>query len=300
MSAVPIAECVFLLFLGGHVAHSLAANAGGKPKAGGPSAFTAFVMLVEPFAVVCLSGLRRQKPPLTVVAFLQTGLFILGCYFGYRCGVFSRELVSPFYIALGLVVGHLVFGVSLLLTHQCLRDAAIHFLDVGAIWRYAADTPRVLLQFTAVGVAEEIIYRVGAQPVLIRWMGDPLAGILAVAVVFAMVHEHFFRNPAGQSLEFLGFAILLGALYYWTGSLILVIVIHAVRNIEIAFLEHVVRVDELGGEKENAREADFLGGDALLVLLVLPVREITVACLEYCRDRLAAGQPPIHRRAEGV
>ena len=51
-----------------------------------------------------------------------------------------------------------------------------------------------------------------------------------------------------QSAEFVGFAVLLGALYYLTQSLSLVVVVHTLRNLEIVYLEYLIKVDELGDE----------------------------------------------------
>jgi membrane protease YdiL (CAAX protease family) len=75
-----------------------------------------------------------------------------------------------------------------------------------------------------------------------------------VAFLFAVVHEHFFKNTLVVSFEFFGFALLLGGLYYWTESLILVILIHVVRDFEITFLEFVIKVHEYGDEERASRE----------------------------------------------
>ena len=71
-----------------------------------------------------------------------------------------------------------------------------------------------------------------------------------------MVHAHFFRNSLTQSVEFVMFALLLGVLYWLTGSLIFVIAIHAIRNIEIAYLEFLGKLEELGDEGEALREIE--------------------------------------------
>ena len=113
-------------------------------------------------------GRTPQHLSLTVLM-MQAPLFLLACYFGAQYGVFSRDLVSPFYIGMGLLGGHLVFGVSLLITHRDLHDAAGHFLDLGSLWRFFVETPGLLLRFAAVSITEEMIYRVAAQTLLIAW-----------------------------------------------------------------------------------------------------------------------------------
>ena len=198
---------------------------------------------------------------------LLTGLFILAAIFAHQSGQLSRALVSPIWIALGLAAGHLVFGLSLLMTHRSTGDVSSHFFDFGSVWRFVVDHPSVLARFVYVGVSEEIIWRAAGQPLAIRAFSDTLgsaansgvataAGIVVIALAFSAVHEHFLRNTLLVSLEFLLFALLTGALFQLTGSLIFVIIVHALRDIEIAYLEYIIRVHELGNEALAADEVE--------------------------------------------
>lgn len=203
-----------------------------------------------------LSGARKY-----LLLAVQLLLFGLGVYFAAQFGAFDRRLLSPIYIALGILGGHLIFGVSLLITHRSVEDAWSHFFDVRAPWKFLVDHPYVLSRFVYVGVSEEIIWRAAAQPVAIQLFAQPLAAgpaataaITLVAFLFAIVHEHFFKNTWFVSFEFFGFAILLGVLYYWTESLIFVILIHIVRDFEITYLEYVIKVHEYGDEQRASRE----------------------------------------------
>lgn len=227
---------VFLVFLALHIAHAVASGWGVAPVG---------------------------RPRLTLLAVVsQAPIFVLACYFSVQQGVISRQLVSPIYIGAGLLGGHLIFGLSLLVTHRSLRDTASHFFDVSAIWNYAMDGPIIVSRYLSVAVAEELIWRVTAQTLIIGLVGSTWLGVGLVALAFSLVHRHFFRNPLLVSFEFLCFALLLGALYLYTGSLILVIVIHAVRDIEIAYLEYVIKLDELGDPQQAARamEQAYLSG----------------------------------------
>lgn len=171
---------------------------------------------------------------------LQAPLFLSAGVLSVQAGVLNRDLVFLPMILLALVAGHVCFGVSLLVTNPNPRDAFDHCLHVRPIARYLADDPMTLFRVFGVSFTEEIIYRVVAQPMLAAALGNTVAGILLAAAAFCVVHQHFFRNPWPQSLEFAAFAVLLGALYWWTGSLVLVVLIHAVRNWEIAYLEYVL------------------------------------------------------------
>jgi membrane protease YdiL (CAAX protease family) len=197
----------------------------------------------------------------------QSVIFILAAVLAYRGGVISRDLVSPVAIAIGLLAGHLIFGISLLVTHRSIEDAHSHFLDFNSLWDFVAEHPYVLSRFIYVGISEEIIWRAAAQPALSGLFKGMLGGgvdsgwaavaaVGVVAVAFSVVHDHFFQNGLLVTVEFLGFALLLGGLYYWTGSLIMVIIIHAVRDIEIAYLEYAINVHELGDEEKAAKEVE--------------------------------------------
>ncbi|MCP4639534.1 MAG: hypothetical protein GY851_03840 [bacterium] len=233
-----IGRILFVLMLGLHVVYSL--YAGKNPE----------------------TLKTRKNRQFHVLA--QGPVLWLGVYLAAQQGVFSRELVSPVFIGIGLVAGHVLFGVSLLVTHQSAGDAAVHMAGVGNIWNFAMRSPLVLTRYLGSAAAEEIIYRAAAQTVLIAFMARFLpgtfwpvaAGIAAAAAVFVAVHREFFVNTRAQGFEFVCFAILLGLLYHLTGSFILVTVIHAIRNIEIAYLEYVAKVDELGDEELAARELE--------------------------------------------
>ena len=175
----------------------------------------------------------------------------------------SRELVSPLYFGLGLATGHVIFGFSIFATHLSLRDAWAHFFDFGPIWNFTMDSPSVLTRFIGVAFAEELIWRVVGQTLAIAALGAYLnergaaaLGILPVPLAFVVIHKHFFQNTWYVSLEFIAFAVLIGAIYYGTQSFIMAIVIHALRDIEIAYLEYLEKVEELGDEAQAAIAID--------------------------------------------
>lgn len=192
------------------------------------------------------NGSEHKTPPAAFV--LQGPLLLLACWYAWRQGVINRDLVSPVYILGGVVAGHLIFGISLYLTHHDLRDAARHFLDLHSLRYFLVENPMLIFRFVSVSISEELIYRAAAQTIIQQVTDSPALAILIVALGFSMVHAHFFRNPFSQSAEFVAFALLLGALYYWTHSLVLVVVIHTLRNLEIVYLEYLVKLDELGDE----------------------------------------------------
>lgn len=196
----------------------------------------------------------KRSSPISVL--IQAPLFLLALYITVDQETLSRELVSLPRILAGLLLGHVVFAVSIVLTQGSLGGAVRQFTALGAVIRFLSNNPMVIIRFLMVSLTEEIIYRAAAQPLLIEKVGSPLWGILAVAVIFSVTHWHFFRNPPMQSLEFVLFALLLGGLYYATGSLALVVMIHGVRNMEIVYLEYLVHKDKLGSAQAAQDEID--------------------------------------------
>lgn len=175
---------------------------------------------------------------------LQAPLFLSAGVLSVEAGVVNRDLVFLPVLLVAIVLGHVCFAVSLVFTNPQPREAIHHFLQVRPILQYLANDPMTLFRVFGVSFTEEVIYRVVAQPLLIEWSGSVVAGLGLVAAAFCLVHNHFFKNPWPQSLEFAAFAVLLGALYFLTGSLMLVVLIHAVRNWEIAYLEYVLAQQE--------------------------------------------------------
>jgi len=177
-------------------------------------------------------------------ASLQAPLFLTAGVLSVQAGIVSRDLVFLPVILIAIIAGHLCFALSLVFTNPQPREAWNHLLQVRPILHYLANDPTTLFRVFGVSFTEEVIYRVVAQPLLVEYTGSVVLGVLLAAAAFCVVHQHFFKNPWPQSLEFAAFAVLLGALYFLTGNLMLVVLIHAVRNWEIAYLEYVLAQPE--------------------------------------------------------
>jgi membrane protease YdiL (CAAX protease family) len=190
---------------------------------------------------------------------LQLPLFVTAVGYTWVEGLLDRGLVNPFAWVLGLLSGHLVFGISDYVMHQDTRAVWRHLRDVYGLYVFLREHPPVLFRFLLVSTVEEIIYRAALLTWCTTWMGAPTA-IFVTALVFSIVHRHFFENSLRQSLEFFIFALLLGWVYYATGSLAVVIAIHAVRNIQIAYLEYLLLYEETGDEEiaEQGVEAQLI------------------------------------------
>lgn len=244
-----IGSTAFLVLLAAHVVHALLSvwQDRNREAAGQDSA----VVTVQQRRW----GLITQVPLFYVA--LAIGFFVHGAI--------SRQLISPVHIAGGLLAGHAIFGLSLLITHRHFGDAWEHFIDLGGLWDYAMESPTVFGRFIIVAFSEELIWRVVFQPMAVAGFAAlapqgawwPIAtGLGLTSVLFAVTHKHFFENSWLVSLEFLGFAVLLSVLYWLTGSFILVLVVHALRDVEITFLEYAATLDEMGDPDAAARAVE--------------------------------------------
>ena len=197
---------------------------------------------------------KLEEPPRPSLfrALMQSPLVVLSFVLAWRYGALDRSFFSLPMILLGLGAGHAIFALSVLATHRNASDAFAVFADLPGAGRFFTENPNVSLRIFNLSLTEELIYRVALQHLSIALLGF-WPGLLVTALLFGLSHEHLFRNHTWETAEFLVFSVLLGALYYATGSLVLVVMIHAVRNFEIAIIEFNGRVHALDGDEAAAQ-----------------------------------------------
>ena len=182
---------------------------------------------------------------------LQFILLVLAIWWVAQAGLFTRYLWSPVDIGIGLALGHLLFLLSLLITHQHLGDVVEHGLDITGITGFLKLSPELVFRFAGVCIIEELVYRAAAQDILIYRIGHPAPAIIITALFFCVLHQHFFRNGWTCAVEFFLFSLVIGMVYYYTHSLTIVALAHLVRNLESAYLEYAVLLEE-GNDREDA------------------------------------------------
>jgi membrane protease YdiL (CAAX protease family) len=87
--------------------------------------------------------------------------------------------------------------------------------------------------FAAIG--EELFFRAALQRILIQWTKNPWMGIIITAIIFSAIHMQF----SGFLVRF-GLGIVLGAIYWYSGSIWLSILFHFLFNslgVMIAYLK---------------------------------------------------------------
>jgi membrane protease YdiL (CAAX protease family) len=156
-----------------------------------------------------------------------------------------------------------------ILNMKNLRDLLVSVILVGV--------------FAAIG--EEIFFRGILQRIFIQTFKSPWAGILVTAAIFSAVH--------GQFLGFLPRMILgavLGALYWYSGSLITAIVGHFVFNVVQVFLVYFKLVDT----NQNST------GNVFLFLVGIPALVIVIFLLNYMRKRSRTTYEEIYSRPQSI
>ena len=106
-----------------------------------------------------------------------------------------------------------------------------------AFGSFLKDNPSAIFGCIDFSIKEEVVYRVACQTILLLLFNRPWLAIILTAVLFSVIHGHFFASSIIESTEFLLFALILGGVYYATNSLVLVVMIHAMRNLNIIYLE---------------------------------------------------------------
>jgi hypothetical protein len=114
---------------------------------------------------VLQESVRPGKPSI-IGHVLQFGLLVMAILWAARLGLFSRWLWSPVDIVVGLILGHLLFSFSLLITHQHAGDVLRHSLDVRGITAFLKVSPELVFRFAGVCIIEELVYRAAAQDIL--------------------------------------------------------------------------------------------------------------------------------------
>ena len=215
---------------------------------------TAFLVLWAAYTLYSLirnlSGSGKGALPAQL---LQTVLVLIALRYTWVSGALSRGLWSPLDIAAGILLGHVLFAVSLAITHQHLGDVVRHAANLRGIADFLRKTPEICVRFLGVAAVEELVYRAGAQEMLMGMPGGAFTAIGVTTLCFCLLHNHFLKNGFVSAFEFVLFTLAIGLMYYYTASLALVIVAHWVRNVESAYLDFCALVEDTHDEDEALR-----------------------------------------------
>ena len=178
------------------------------------------------------TGRKLTPPPIVALVVGQNVLFVgLGLLLWYWSGRPVGTMVEPSFlgIAVGLVLGGaLTLGAWVLyhrfpgFSNRLVELQAETYRFLGRDLRWLAIVTIAL----AAGIGEEMLLRGGLQTFLGDYVGSFLAIILASAV-FAAIH---LARPVITALLF-AIGIAFGTVYWLTGSLLAVMIAHALYDV---------------------------------------------------------------------
>jgi membrane protease YdiL (CAAX protease family) len=131
-------------------------------------------------------------------------------------------------------------------------------------------------------IGEELLFRGMAQRILIRWFRSPWAGIIVTAVLFSAMHVQFY----GFLPRFV-LGILLGVLYWYSGSLWTAIIAHFVYDallIILVYTDPSMLTDEATPQVKNLMVATLVSLAAIAGLMIWMKKNTRVVYPEVYAD----------------
>jgi len=146
------------------------------------------------------------------------------------------ETYEPRHLLTGVVLGSGASFLSIAINSLSIRKAIRIFSRVTLLFSFCSRVKKVLFTIIWLAFFEEVIWR----GVGIFLLGDSSAAAALVSLLFASMHlVKRERIVVVEWVDFLLFSFLLSFSFLVTQSLILVVEIHAIRNILIAFYKAV-------------------------------------------------------------
>jgi len=160
-------------------------------------------------------------------------------------------LVIPYGVALGLAIYLLGFILSCspwtktIHMHELLDT--LHQLFRNFTW------PQIVVISILAGIGEELLIRAVLQTFLVSSIG-PIWGIIGASLIFGLLH---YMTKTYVLLTFI-LGLLFGLAFYFTGSIMLVMLGHAVYDFAafaiIVKFPHVIGVNLINGNKSIIKE----------------------------------------------
>jgi len=115
-------------------------------------------------------------------------------------------------------------------------------------------------------IGEELLFRGYLQQTFAKWFGKPHVAIIVTALLFSAIHMQF-----QGFLPRLALGVVLGYLFYWSGSLLLPIIAHFINNTMAIFFTYPALLDYayLAENTATWQEAffSFMAVGLLIILL---------------------------------
>lgn len=175
------------------------------------------------YSVLKHGGFPEMPPILLSVSLLVSSLLTIWHFIHYKDITLNKRTFSP--ISYKVVLETVIVGFAAIVVLGWLSDV-MQLPDLMKETFGKMDNAVGMLAIGLVGpVAEEIVFRGAIENHLLKKWKNPKRAILVSALIFGLIHI----NPAQMVFAFL-IGLLLGWLYYRSGSLLLVMLIHVLNN----------------------------------------------------------------------
>lgn len=248
------------------------------------SVFASAVMLMCPDSLTDVTGLRVAQICSQVAGFVMPPLFYAVlvkpeplAYLGFRkmpvwalLGIVAMFTALPFNNLLtewneGFTLPETMAGLEEYFrkAQDMADDLMTKFLEVGSIGGLIAN---ILMIAALAAIGEELLFRSVIQPFMIRICRNAFVGILVTSVLFSAMHFEFYGFIPRIVL-----GIILGYMFYLTGSIWSSMLMHFVNNATIVMLYYlnfnsIIAVDV---EKFGSSDNVFVIAGSLLVTVAI-------------------------------
>ncbi len=113
------------------------------------------------------------------------------------------------------------------------------------------------------GLFEEVCFRAGLQNILTRWFKNPWPAIILTGIVFSLVHISYY----GFLVRF-GLGIILGLIFYYSGSIWLSVLFHFLYNGFQVTLLYVYHLSITKNQKDIEQSFPLWAGVIALLLII--------------------------------
>jgi len=162
--------------------------------------------------------------------FLHTFSAVCVMWFFVRVDYWQYIRINYLDIFIGIVAGIILYKVEKLFLRGFGGRRSKKAM-VKQFWGFLKANFILILIHLTTAILEELFYRVFLQSYLLK---ANLVGVVVTAILFTLVHKNSLENRA-LIFDFIFFAFFMGALYFVTSSIFLLVVIHFTRNVAILF-----------------------------------------------------------------
>lgn len=145
------------------------------------------------------------------------------------------------------------------------QEAAL--ININSFYKYIMS---MLIIGVLPGIFEEVLFRGGLQNVLTRWFKNPWVAIILTGFVFSIIHLSYY----GFFVRF-ALGIILGLVFYYSGSLWLAIILHFLYNgLQVTALYAFNGKPDMLASKDIEQNFPIWAGAIALVFIIYAFKKL--------------------------